>query len=112
MALGFAVSKADHAHARGSAGINRELFYELNFGTAGPPSWWLDRQKITTDGPGFGLVRVVRDVSDPREISEFKVDAFTGELEAMLAQGWRAADPASLDKLGLRVDSEGTLSGT
>jgi hypothetical protein len=57
-------------------------------------------------------VRVVRDVSDPREISEFKVDAFTGELEAMLAQGWRVADPASLAKLGLRVDSEGTLSGT
>ena len=55
---------------------------------------------------------IVRDVSDPRELSERKADGFTGELEEMLAQGWRVADPASLDKLGLRVDAEGTLSGT
>lgn len=46
----------------------RNLF-ELNGGTLGPPPSWLDRQKITTDGPSFGLVPVVRDVSDPREIS-------------------------------------------
>ena len=57
-------------------------------------------------------MRVVRDVSDPRELSEYKADALTDELEEMLAQGWRVADPASLDKLGLRVDAEGTLSGT
>ena len=74
--------------------------------------WWLDQQKITTDGPAYGLVRVVRDVSDPRELSEYQADALTGELEAMLAQGWTVADPTSLEKLGLRVDAQGTLTRT
>src|SRR4030095_131490 len=59
MALGFAVANADHASASGSgARINRELFYELNGGTPGPPSWWLDRQKIATDGLSYGLVKL------------------------------------------------------
>jgi hypothetical protein len=30
----------------------------------------------------------------------------------MLAQGWKVADPAALDKLGLRLDAEGKLSST
>jgi hypothetical protein len=113
MALGFAVANADKANARAAGGgINRELFYELNGGTLGPPPSWLNRQKITTDGPSWGLVPVVCDVSDPREMSEYKADAMTGELEKMLAQGWRVKDPASLDKLGLRLDADGRLSDT
>jgi len=104
MALGFAVANADKANARAAGGgINRELFYELNGGTLGPSPSWLNRQKITTDGPSWGLVPVIRDVSDPRELNRYKADALTGELEAMLARGWRVADPAALDKLGLRL---------
>ena len=113
MALGFAVANAQHAHARAAGGgINRRLFRELNSGVAEPPFWWLDRQKITTDGPSFGLVRVVRDVTDPREMGKYQADAFTGELAEMLAQGWRVEDPTTLEKLGLRLDAEGRLSGT
>jgi hypothetical protein len=59
----------------------------LNGGGRTPPPRWLDREKITTDGPAFGLVPVVRDVSDPREISKYQADALTGELAEMLAQG-------------------------
>jgi hypothetical protein len=110
MALGFAVASADHAHARTAGGrINRELFYELNGGTVGPPRSWLDRQKITTDGPSYGLVRVVRDVSDPREMSAYQADALTGELAEMLAQGWKVEDPSALGKLGLRLEANGRL---
>jgi hypothetical protein len=110
IALGLAVANKQHASASGSgSGINRELFYQLNSDTVGPPPSWLDRQKITTDGPSWGLVRVVRDVTDPREISEYQADAFTGELAKMLAQGWTVADPAALDKLGLRLDVDGML---
>jgi hypothetical protein len=113
IALGLAVANKQHASAsRNGGGINRELFYELNFGTVGPPPSWLDRQKITTDGPAWGLVRVVREVSDPREINEYQADALTGELGAKLAQGWRVAEPAALDKLGLRLDSDGKLIRT
>jgi hypothetical protein len=110
MALGFAVANADRASGHGSGGrINRELFYELNGGKSTPPSSWLERQKIATDGPSYGLVRVVRDVSDAREMSEYQADALTGQLEAMLAQGWKVADPAALDKLGLRLTADGKL---
>jgi len=111
MALGFAVANQNHASAVGSgSGINRELFRELNFGTATPPSWWLDRQKITTDGPSYGLVPVVRDVGDPREMSRYQADALTPELQEMLTEGWRVEDPAALDKLGLRLDAKGRLT--
>lgn len=110
MALGFAVANAEHAHARAAGGrINRELLHELNGGAAGAPSWWLDRQKITTDGPSYGLVPVVRDVSDPREMSRYQADALTGELAEMLSQGWRVEDPMTLAKLGLRLDANGGL---
>lgn len=110
MALGFAVANAQYAHARMAGGsINRELLYELNGGAAGAPSWWLDRQKITTDGPSYGLVPVVRDVSDPREMSRYQADALTGELAEMLIEGWRVEDPATLAKLGLRLDANGGL---
>jgi hypothetical protein len=57
MALGFAVSNRHHANALTSGRINLELFYELN-DLPGPPAWWLDRQKLTRDGPSLGLVRV------------------------------------------------------
>jgi hypothetical protein len=110
MSLGFAVANAEHAHARAAGGsINRQLFYELNGGMPGPPSSWLNRQKITTDGPSWGLVRVVREVNDPREISSYKADALTGQLEEMLEQGWRVADHAALEKLGLGLDDDGKL---
>jgi hypothetical protein len=89
---------------------------ELNGGASGQPRWWLDKQKIATDAFAYGLVRVVREVSDPRELSSYKADAFSfgrdghpTELEAMLAEGWTIADPAALDKLGLRLDEDGKL---
>jgi len=62
-----------------------------------------------TDGPSYGLVRVVRDVSDPREICAYQADALTGELAEMLAQGWKVEDPSALGKLGLRLDANGRL---
>jgi hypothetical protein len=89
---------------------------ELNGGGSGPPQWWLDRQKFATDGPAHGLVRVAREVSDRRELTGYQADAFSfgrdgysTELEAMLAEGWTIADPAALDKLGLRLNEDGKL---
>jgi hypothetical protein len=112
IALGLAVTYAHRAHARNSGGrINHELFRELN-GLPGPPSSWLDRQKLTTDGPSYGLVRVVREVSDPRELSQYQADALTGELEEMLKQGWKVENPAALEKLGLRLDTQGQLTSS
>lgn len=111
VALGLAVANAQHAHDLAGGGrINRQLFRELNFGTpSGPPTWWLDQQKITTDGPSYGLVPVVREVSDPRELSRYQADALTGELEEMLKQGWKVENPALLENLGLRLDAQGQL---
>jgi hypothetical protein len=57
MALGFAVINRHHANALTGGRINWELFYELN-DLPGPPPGWFDRQKLTSDGPSFGLVRV------------------------------------------------------
>jgi len=57
MALGFAVTNRHHANALTGGRINLELFYELN-DLPGPPPWWLDRQKLATNGPSVGLVRV------------------------------------------------------
>jgi hypothetical protein len=112
VALGLAVANAQHAHALAGGGrINRQLFRELNFGTSsGPPSWWLDQQKLTRDGPSHGLVPVVREVSDPRELSRYQADALTEELEKMLKQGWKVENPAVLEKLGLRLDAHGQLT--
>jgi hypothetical protein len=91
MALGFAVANADHASASGSgARVNRELFYELNGGTPGPPSWWLDRQKIATDGLSYGLVKLNPPPGSDRP--PYRADSLTGELDEMLAQGWTRAE--------------------
>jgi hypothetical protein len=91
MALGFAVANADRASASGSgARINRELFYDLNGCTPGPPSWWLDRQKIATDGPSYGLVKLNPPPGSDRP--PYRADSLTGQLEAMLAEGWTRAD--------------------
>jgi hypothetical protein len=117
MALGFAVSSRRLASASDTRGrINVELMRELNGGGSSPPPWWLDRQKIATDGLSYGLVRVVREVSDPREQSAYQADAlaygrngYSTELEAMLAEGWTIDDPSALDRLGLRLDEDGKL---
>ena len=117
MALGFAVSSRRLASASDTRGrINVELMRELNGGGSSPPPWWLDRQKIATDGLSYGLVRVVRDVSDPREQSAYQADAlaygrkgYPTQLEAMLAEGWTIDDPSALDRLGLRLDEDGKL---
>jgi hypothetical protein len=110
IALGLAVANAAHAHAlTGGGRINHELFRALNLGTSSGPSWWLDQQKLTTDGPSYGHVPLVREVSDPRELSRYQADALTGELEAMLKQGWTVENPALLEKLGLRLDAQGQL---
>jgi hypothetical protein len=93
-----------------------DLMRELNGGSGGPPQWWLDKRKLATDGLTYGLVRVVREVSDPRELKAYQADALSfgrdghpTELEAMLAEGWTIADPVALDKLGLRLDEDGKL---
>jgi hypothetical protein len=117
MALGFAVSNRHLASASGTGGrLLGDLMRELNSGGSAPPQSWLDRQKIATDAFSHGLVLVVREVSDPRELSTYKADAFqygrdgySTQLEAMLAEGWTIADPAALDKLGLRLDEDGKL---
>jgi hypothetical protein len=117
MALGFAVSSRRHASASDTRGrINVDLMRELNGDGSSPPPWWLDRQKIAIDAGSYGLVRVVREVSDPRELSAYQADAFeygrdghSTQLEAMLAEGWTIDDPAALDKLGLRLDENGKL---
>src|SRR5204863_5825156 len=91
MALGFAVNNRYRASASGTGGrILADLMRELNGGSSGPPQWWLDTQKFATDGPGHGLVRVVREVSDPRKLSAFQADALSlgrdghpTQLEAM-----------------------------
>jgi hypothetical protein len=98
MALGFAVTYAHRAHAVTTGSIDWKLYEELNNGPGPPPSW-LDRQKITSDGLSYSLVRVNPPPGSDRH--PYQADALTGELEEMLAQGWTVADPAALDKLGL-----------
>jgi hypothetical protein len=58
-------------------------------------------------------------VSDPRELSAYQADAFeygrdgySTQLEAMLAEGWTIDDPAALDKVGLRLDEDGSSSAS
>ena len=117
MALGFAVGSRRLASAFDTRGrINVELMRELNGGGSSPPLWWLDKQKFATDAGSYGLVRVVRDVSNPRERSSYLADALgygpdghATELEAMLAEGWTIKDPTDIDKLGLRLDEDGKL---
>ena len=62
----------DFSSSDGTKGGRREL----NSGASAPPPWWLDQQKVATDGLSYGLVRVVREVSDPRELSAYQADAF------------------------------------
>lgn len=117
MALGFAVSSRRLASASGTGGrILVDLMRELNGGGSEAPQWWFDKQKVASDAFTYGLVRVVREVSDPNELSAYQADAFgygrngySTELEAMLAEGWRIEDPAALDRLGLRLDEDGKL---
>jgi hypothetical protein len=104
MALGFAIAYAEHASAYGSgARVNRELFYELNSGGPTPPSWWLDWRKISRDGPAYGLVKL----NPPRgsDRAPYRADSLTGELEALLAQGWTRAEPESCPLLPRRPTS-------
>jgi hypothetical protein len=78
MGLGFAVCNRHRASASGTGGrILVDLMRELNGGSSAPPQWWLDRPKIATDAHSYGLVRVVREVSDPREQSSYQADAFS-----------------------------------
>jgi hypothetical protein len=59
MALGFAVSNRHQASSSATGGrILVDLMRKLNGRTRTPPTSWLDQQKITTDGPWFGLVRL------------------------------------------------------
>lgn len=113
MALGFAVANADHAHARTAVGsINRELLYELNSGTFGPSRSWLDRQKITTDGPSFGLISGPYPPDPERGGVRFPYQAEIEEIPSLLTKGWTPDDPASLEKFGYRIDAQGTLTRT
>jgi hypothetical protein len=75
--LFFAVSNPHLASASGTGGrILLDLMRELNSGGSAPPQSWLDKQKIAADAFAYGLVRVVREVSDPRELSAYQADAF------------------------------------
>lgn len=104
MALGFAVANAQHAHALAAGGINRRLFRELNFGTAGAPSWWLDQQKITTDGSAFGLVPG-HHAPDPEHGGvRFPYQAEIEEVPRLLAEDWTPDNPTLLEKFGFRID--------
>jgi hypothetical protein len=111
MALGFAVANADHAHARTAGGsINSELLYELNSGTFGPSRSWLDRQKITTDGPSFGLISGHYPPDPEHGGIRFPYQAEIEEIPSLLTKGWTPDDPASLEKFGYRIDAQGTLT--
>jgi hypothetical protein len=66
------------------------------------PSWWLDQQKLTRDGLSYSLARLYPPPDSADDRSSYLADGLTGELEAMLAQGWTVVDPAALDKVGLR----------
>lgn len=110
LALGFAVVNADKAHAHAAGGINRELFYELNGGSLGPPAWWLDRQKITTDGPSFGLIPGHHAPDPDHGGVRFPWQAEIEEVPQLLTEGWTPDDPASLERFGYRVDAAGTLA--
>jgi hypothetical protein len=110
MALGFAVANADEAHARAASGINRELFYELNGGPVGPPPHWLDRQKITTNGPSFGLIPGHRPPDSDHGGVRYPYQAEIEEIPDLLTQGWAPDDSADLEKFGYRIDAHGGLA--
>ena len=107
MALGFAVSNRHRASASATGGrILTSLMRELNGAPRTPPSRWLDGQKLTSDGPSFGLVLLNPPSESDRspyqaDGLEYGRDGYSTELEAMLAEGWTVADPTALDKLGL-----------
>ena len=89
MALGFAVSNRHRADDLTVGRYNRELFYELNE-LPGPPASWLERQKLASDGPAYGLVRVdFEDGSstsfDPDDPADYRrVEGIRAEIAAGL----------------------------
>lgn len=99
MALGFAVTHADQAHAVASGGrLIRRLFHELN-DLPGPPPWWLDRPKF--GNPAAGLILGHRAPDEKHGGIRLPYRAEVDEVPDLLAQGWTPDDPAILDKLGL-----------
>jgi len=96
MALGFAVANRHRAHAVTLGRINTELLYELN--DLGPPLAWLDRQKLTSNGLSFGLVRVEfedgscthYDPDDPADCR--RVESLRAETEAQRLQLQESAE--------------------
>jgi hypothetical protein len=111
MALGFAVSNRHHANSSTSGGrVNLQLFRELNFGTAAAPSWWLDRQKITTDGPAFGLIPGHHAPDPERDGVRLPYQAEIEEIPPLLAKGWTPDDPTMLEKFGYRISAQGKLT--
>jgi hypothetical protein len=115
MALGFAVSNRHQASSSATGGrILVDLMRELNGGSRIPPTSWLDQQKITTNGPSFGLVRLNPPPGSDRtsyqaDALHYGRDGYSTELEAMIAEGWTVADPAALDRLQLRLNEDGEL---
>jgi hypothetical protein len=84
----------------------------LNGGMLGPPPSWLDRQKLTTDGPAFGLIPGHRAPDEEHGGIRLPYQAEVDEVPGLLEQGWTPDDPTILDKLGLRADAQGTLTRT
>ena len=115
MALGFAVSNRHQASCAFSGGrVLVDLMRELNGGSATPPSSWLDKQKLATDGPSFGLVRLNPPPNSDRapyqaDALGYGRDGHSTQLEAMLADGWTIADPDALTRLELRLNDDGKL---
>lgn len=115
MALGFAISNRHQASSASSGGrILVDLTRELNGGSATPPSSWLDKQKLATDGPSFGLVLLNPPPGSDRtpyqaDALGYGRDGYSTELEAMLEDGWTVADPTALERLELRLNDDGKL---
>jgi hypothetical protein len=104
MALGFAVTHADQAHAVASGGrLNRRLLYELN-DLPGPPPGWYERPKF--GNPAAGLIPGRRAPDEEHGGVRHSYKAEVDEVPGLLAQGWTPDDPAILDELGLRGVTE------
>jgi hypothetical protein len=110
VALGLAVTNKRHASAsRSVTGINRELLYQLNAGLLGPPPSWLDKQKITTDGPSFGLIPGHRAPDNEHGGIRLPYQAELEEVPGLLAQGWTPVDPTVLEELEIPIHAIETV---